>query len=103
MRAGNKRQRLELFRTFRFGNRFVKTLDCYEIRAVPLVRGRIRGLELDRFLKLTLSRGTIPIPAKLDKRHRRVRFRRALIDFERASRSFFRFRKSLFWLQSTVN
>src|SRR6185503_9397922 len=103
MRTGNKRQGLQFLGPFRFRYRFVKTFDCDEIRAVPLVRRSVRRLESNSFLKLTLSRTAIPVPAKFNKRHRRVRLSRTLVDFERACRSFLRFRKTLFRLQATVN
>src|SRR6185503_19204075 len=103
VRTCNKREGIDLLSPFCFRNRFVKTLDGNEVRAVPLVRRSIRGLQLDRFLKLTLSRSAIPVPAKLDKRHRRVRFCRALVDLECTSRCFLRLRKTFFRLETTIN
>jgi len=65
---------LEFLGAFRLGDSFVKSLDGDEVRAIPLVRGRVSGFQLDRRLKLALGRGTVPVPAKVDESQGRMRF-----------------------------
>src|SRR5262249_47384854 len=74
MRTRHKLKRLEFFSTLGFGNRLVKTLDRNEVRAVPLVRRCISWFQLDRSLKLTFGLSPVPVPTKVDKRQRGVRF-----------------------------
>src|SRR6185436_19886002 len=84
-------------------DRFVETLNRYEIGAVPLVRGSVSRFESDRGLKLTLGSAAIPVPAKLDERQRAVCFRGSIVELVCFLSRFLRFRKSFFRLQTTVD
>src|SRR5262245_20237183 len=103
MRTRNEGQRLEFLSTLCFRNRFVKTFDCDEIGAIPLVSRRVAWFHFDRSLKFSFRLGAVPVPAKLDKRQRRMRFSLILVDLQRLHRCVFRFWESLLWLQTSIN
>src|SRR3982751_3701595 len=103
VRTGNKRKWFKLFSSFCFGNRFIKTLYADQKRAVPLVGRRIRRFQANRLLKLTLSFGAIPIPAKLNEGHRSMGLCKLLVNLQRFGCGFFRFWKSLFRFLNAVN
>ena len=95
MAANDQVQRLQLERALALGQRLLRASEHNKGVRVPVMRGRIVGIQLEGAPELLLGGRQVPVIKKMNHRQGAVRFRQRAVDLQRLEGGGLRFRHGL--------